>query len=224
MENIKATSFNNQKIEESEVIKRILGGEKELYELLIRRNNQKLYRAIRSYLKDEAEIEDIMQDSYILAYTKLYQFKLQSSFSTWLIRIGINQTLARLKQKGKLYQLNEQSENFKKTEQILEMPDHRQLNPQDKMIQTEAKLLLENAIDLLESKYRTIYILKEVEGMSLKELAVALDLRVSNVKVRLHRAKAMLKENLYDLSIDNEVFEFGFSRCDNITKQVMNRI
>lgn len=224
MENIKTTSFNNQKIEESEVIKRILGGEKELYEILIRRNNQKLYRAIRSYLKDEDEIEDIMQNSYILAYTNLHQFKLQSFFSTWLIRIGINQALARLKEKGKLYHLNEQPENFRKTEQIVEMPDHTQLNPQDKMIQTETKLLLQNAIDHLELKYRTVYILKEVEGMSLKELASALNLTVSNVKVRLHRAKAMLKENLYDLSVDKDVFEFGFSRCDRITKQVMERI
>ena len=103
MEAIKFNDFNNHKIEESEVIKRIIGGEKELYEILVRRNNQKLYRVIRSYIKEEAEVEDIMQDSYVKAFTKLYQFKLESSFSTWLIRIGINETLARLREKGKLY-------------------------------------------------------------------------------------------------------------------------
>src|SRR5690606_36398991 len=84
------------------IINRILGGEKELYEILVRRNNQKLYRVIRAYLKDDAEIEDAMQDSYIKAYTKLYQFKLDSSFSTWLVRIGINQALSRLREKGRL--------------------------------------------------------------------------------------------------------------------------
>src|SRR5690606_34416195 len=183
---------------------------------------QKLYRIIRSYIKDDADIEDIMQDSYVKAFTKLYQFKLDSTFSTWLIRIGINESLARLKEKGKVYHLNEQSENFSNT--ILEIPDSRQLNPQDKMIRNEAKQLLENAIDSLETKYKTVYVMKEVEEMSLKEIAIALDLTVANVKVRLHRSKDMLKEKLYQVVNDKQVFEFGFSRCDRITENVMKRI
>ena len=131
MEAININDFNNHKIKESEVIKRILSGEKELYEILVKRNNQKLYRIIRSYIKDDSEIEDIMQDSYVKAFTKLYQFKLESAFSTWLIRIGINESLARLKEKGKLYHLNEQSDNLRSSNTILEIPDNRQLNPQD---------------------------------------------------------------------------------------------
>jgi len=222
MEAININDFNNHKIEENEVIKRILSGEKELYEILVRRNNQKLYRVIRSYVKDEAEIEDIMQESYIKAFTKLYQFKLESVFSTWLIRIGINESLARLKEKGKLYHLNEQSDNLSNT--ILEMPDNKQLNPQDKMMRKEAKQILENAIDSLDIKYKTVYIMKEVEEMSLKEVSVALGLTIANVKVRLHRSKEMLKEKLYEVSNSKNIFEFGFSRCDKITKNVMNRI
>ena len=223
MEAININDFNNHKIKESEVIKRILHGEKELYEILVRRNNQKLYRIIRSYLKDEAEIEDIMQDSYLKAFTKLYQFKLESTFSTWLIRIGINESLARLKEKGKLYHLNEQSDNLK-SNTILEIPDGKQLNPQDKMIRSEAKQLLENAIDSLDIKYKTVYIMKEVEDMSLKEISIALDLTVANVKVRLHRSKAVLKERLYEVTNDRKIFEFGSSRCDRITENVMKSI
>lgn len=222
MEAININDFNNHKIKENDVIKRILSGEKELYEILVKRNNQKLYRIIRSYIKDDADIEDIMQDSYVKAFTKLYQFKLDSTFSTWLIRIGINESLARLKEKGKVYHLNEQSENFSNT--ILEIPDSRQLNPQDKMIRNEAKQLLENAIDSLETKYKTVYMMKEVEEMSLKEISVALDLTVANVKIRLHRSKEMLKEKLYEVANNNNVFEFGFSRCDRITENVMKRI
>src|SRR5690554_7315579 len=94
MEAVNIKDFKNNKIKEATIIKRILGGEKELYEILVRRNNQILYRIIRSYIKDEAEVEDIMQDSYVKAFTKLYQFKLNSAFSTWLIRIGINESLA----------------------------------------------------------------------------------------------------------------------------------
>lgn len=219
MEAININDFNNHKIKESEVIKRILGGEKELYEILVRRNNQKLYRVIRGYLKDEAEIEDIMQDSYVKAFTKLYQFRLDSAFSTWLIRIGINESLARLKEKGKLYRLNEQSDNLSNT--TLEIPDNRQLNPQDKMIRNEAKQVLENAIDSLDIKYKTVYIMKEVEEMSLKEISIVLNLTVANVKVRLHRSKEMLKEKLYEVANNKNIFEFGFSRCDRITENVM---
>lgn len=222
MEAININDFNNHKINESEVIKRILSGEKELYEILVRRNNQKLYRIIRGYIKDDAEIEDIMQDSYVKAFTKLYQFKLESTFSTWLIRIGINESLVRLKEKGKLYHLNEQTDNLSHT--ILEIPDNRQLNPQDKMIRNEAKQILENAIDSLDLKYKTVYIMKEVEEMSLKEISVVLDLTVANVKVRLHRSKEMLKEKIYEVTNDKNIFEFGFSSCDRITENVMKRI
>lgn len=223
MEAVNINHFNHHKIEESEVIRRILSGEKELYEILVKRNNQKLYRVIRSYLKDEAEIEDIMQNSYIKAFTKLYQFKLEASFSTWLIRIAINEALARLKEKGKLYPINEHIGHHNKNS-ILELPDKRQLNPQEKMIQNEAKHLLENAIDHLGEKHRVVYIMKEVEGMSLKEIAVVLDLTVGNVKVRLHRSKDMLKDKLFEISSNQQVFEFGFSRCDRITERVMGSI
>jgi len=223
MDGVKTNTFSKQKMDEATVVKRVLAGEKELFEILVRRNNQRLYRVIRSYLKDEAEIEDVMQDSFIKAYTKLYQFKLESSFSTWLIRIGINESLARLKKKDKTHHLNEQLDGFKR-HRILEMSDCNQLNPQDRMIQHEAMHLLEKVIDDLDLKYRTVYTLREVEGLSLKETADALGLTVGNVKVRLHRAKMMLKEKLYDRSSDENVFEFGFSRCDSVTEKVMVRI
>lgn len=220
---IDISNSNPQKIGETELIKRILAGEKELYEILVRRNNQKLYRVIRTYLKIEAEIEDVMQNSYIKAYSKLYQFKLNSSFSTWLIRIAINEALARLNEKGKIYNLRGDNRDLSKP-LILEIPDIGELNPQDKMIRKESKVLLENAIDRLEVKYKAVYIMKEVEEMSIKEISDALDITATNVKVRLHRAKLMLKENLYEISADKNVFEFGFSRCDRITENVMNQI
>lgn len=223
MEVIKINDFKNHKILESVIVKRVLGGEKELYEILVRRNNQKLYRAIRSYLKEEAEIEDIMQNSYIKAYTKLYQFKLDSTFSTWLIRIGINESLARLKEKNKQFHLSEQSDGFK-TNSILEIPDNKQLNPQSKMIRNEAKQLLEKAIDDLDSKYKAVYMLREVEEMSLKEISLALNITVANVKVRLHRSKEMLKTKLFEIASDKQIFEFGFSRCDRITENIMKNI
>ena len=223
MEALNINDFNNHKIKEETVIQRILGGEKELYEILVRRNNQKLYRIVRGYLRDENEIEDVMQNSYIKAYTKLHQFNLQSQFSTWLIRIAINESLAALKKKGKILHLNNYNHSTD-DDFVLELPDYKQLNPQEKMAQKEAKQLLENAIDQLELKYRTVYIMKEVEEMSLKEIATTLDISLANVKIRLNRAKDMLKEILYKLSNSKDIFEFGFSRCDRITENVMKQI
>lgn len=220
MEVIRINDFNNYKISDSDIIKRILSGEKELYEILLKRNNQKLYRVIRSYLNDVAEIEDVMQNTYLKAYEKLYQFKHTATYPTWLIRIGINEALARLKEKNKFYDLNDTSDS--KT--ILEMPDSRQPNPENEIIRQESKQLLERTIDSLDTKYKAVYILKEIEEMSIKEIAESLDISIANVKVRHHRAKATLKEKLYDLTINKDVFEFGFSKCDRITENVMKLI
>lgn len=222
MEAVKNIDASHHTLEEQEIIIRILKGKKELYEILVRRNNQKLYRVVRSYLKEDAEIEDVMQDSYVKAFIKLNQFKFESAFSTWLIRIGINEALARLRDKGKIYHLSKLLSTMNYT--LLEVPDYKQLNPQDKMIRKETKQLLENAIDSLELKYRTVYILKEIEEMSLKEIATALDLTVANVKVRLHRSKEMLKDKLFEAANDKQLFEFGFSNCDRITENVMKKI
>lgn len=218
---IKMSDLNKHKISESDIIKRILLGEKELYEILLRRNNQKLYRVIRSYIKSEAEIEDIMQNTYLKAFEKLYQFKHTSTYSTWLIRIGINEVLARLNEKNKVINLNFQAINTE-TPTILEMPDTNQLNPEKKIIRQETKQLLENSIDALEVKYRTIYMLREIEEMSIKEISDCTGISIANVKVRLHRAKKMLKEKLYEYMTNvDELFEFGFSKCDKITDLVM---
>ncbi len=223
MKAININDFNNKKIKESDVIRRIIAGEKELFEILIRRNNQKLYRVIRTYLKNEAEIEDVMQNSYLKAYVKLYQFKLEASFSTWLIRIAINEALARINEKSKIRHINNQIENIEGS-RIIEIQDYKNSNPQDKMIEREMKYTLEKAIDSLDVKYREVYILKEIEEMSSKEVAEALEISVANVKIRLHRAKAMLKETIYELSNEKTVFEFGFSRCDRITEYVMSSL
>lgn len=223
MKVLQINDFNNHTLKEDAIIRRIISGESELYEILVRRNNQKLYRIIRSYLKDEVVIEDVMQNTYVKAYTKLHQFKLDASFSTWLVRIGINEALAEIKEHKKLYNLSTHSINFRGNDTI-EIPDTNDLNPQDKMISNETKHLLELSIDQLETKYKAVYILKEVEEMSLKEIAITLDLTVANVKIRLHRSKEMLKEKLFEISNDKNIFEFGFSRCDRITENVMSRI
>lgn len=215
--------FNYHRISEQDIIDRIKSGEKELYEILLRRNNQKLYRVIKSYISNTQEIEDIMQDTYLRAYERLYQFKNTSKFSTWLIRIGINVTLARLNEKNKVYSINKYP-NHTQINSILEIPDENQLNPESEIIGEEIKKLLEHAVDSLEPKYRVVYIMKEIEGMSINDISECLDLSNVNVKVRLHRARVMVKKQLTLISSKQEIFEFGNSRCDRITNGVMGRI
>jgi len=223
MEPLKIRSIADKKISDNDIVRRILTGEKELYEILLRRNNQTLYRVVRSYLKEEKEIEDIMQNTYLKAFEKLYQFKHRSKFTTWLIRIGINEALTRLKEKGKYFTFYESEDKSSKLN-LLELPDSKQVNPEKKMIRQEAKHMLEKAIDKLDLKYRAVYMLREIEEMSISEISDCLKLSTTNVKVRLHRAKTKIKENLYELSSKKDLYEFGYNKCDNLVEKVMKII
>lgn len=223
MEPLKIRSITDKKISDSDVVRRILAGEKELYEILLRRNNQTLYRVVRSYLKEEKEIEDIMQNTYLKAFEKLYQFKHHSKFTTWLIRIGINEALTRLKEKGKYFTLYESEDKSSKLN-LLEFPDSKQLNPEKIIIRQEAKQMLEKAIDKLDLKYRAVYMLREIEELSISDISDCLKLSNTNVKVRIHRAKSKIKENLYELSSKKDLYEFGYNKCDNLVEKVMKTI
>lgn len=207
-----------------DIIYRILQGEKALYELLLRRHNQKLYRIVRAYLQEGNEIEDVMQNTYLKAYEKLHQFRQNASFSTWLIRIGINEALAKVKEQGKVRSI-QQSSKISHSSLLPQMQNRRQLSPEEVMIQKETKYLIEKLIDLLDAKHKVVFIMKEIEGLSIREIADCLNLSPSNVKVRLHRAKATLKTKLFEVQLHQEgLFEFGYSKCDQLVESVMKRI
>lgn len=219
MEALNKADYKATKIPDNVVVNRVLDGEKELFEILVRRYNQTLYRAVRSYLKSEKDIEDTMQDAYLKAFRKLHQFKNDAAFSTWLVRIGINEALQRIRKQSRV-----QSVKIAQTENDTFQPESRQMDPEQKTIQNETRLLLEKAVDRLPEKYRVVYVLREVEKMDHKSIAKCLALSNSNVKVRFHRSKEMLKEILCKLSNDVELFEFGDSHCDKLTNYVMQNI
>lgn len=220
MEHLRINDHRNYTISDNDVVKRVLGGEKELYEILLRRHNQVLYRVLRGYLNDEDSIKDLMQDTYLKAYEKLYQFKFESAFSTWLIRIGINEALKKIQSNNKLKAVTADTlKVYQPDDQISSIP-----NPEKQMIQNESTRILEQAISELDMKYRVVYIMKEVEEMSIKSIAEILDISESNVKVRIHRSRAMIKDGLYQISKKEDAFEFGFKRCDAIVERVMQKI
>ena len=206
-----------QNIPDRDVVRSVLSGQKERYEILMRRYNGVLYRAIRSFLNDEQEVEDAMQETYLCAYEKLKQYRGEAAFSTWLIRIGINEALKRIRMKKRQLVYSGDTEE----EKYAQIPDTMKRDPENIAIQNETRSQIELAIDSLPEKYRTVFMLREVEGISNEEIASCLDISGVNVKVRLHRAKSLLKETL---SPGIRVFEFGNERCDNLVARVMNRI
>ncbi len=201
------------------VVERILQGQTELFEILMRRYNELLFRTIRSYIDREVDVEDTMQDAYTKAFQKLYQFKNEAMFSTWLVRIGINEALQR-KRKSKKHR----TIDITKESGALQIADTSVMNPESNTIHRESAAFIEKAIDALPTKYKIVYMLREVEGMDILEISKSLELTKSNVKVRLHRARNMMKAYLLKATNTRNIFEFGNSKCDRVVENVIKRI
>jgi RNA polymerase sigma factor (sigma-70 family) len=202
---------------DNELITRILQGEKSLYAIIVRRYNRRLYRAGMSIINDETEVEDAMQVTYINAWENLEKFKFRSSFSTWLTRIMINESLLRIKKRKHFLEMKEDTINDYQQ-------SVNQQNAVSNLINAELKKTLEAAIYNLPEKYRTVFILRELENMSISETKECLSISEVNVKVRLNRAKSMLRNSLSELYKSEGVFEFHLSKCDRMVENVMKQI
>ncbi|HZW38790.1 MAG TPA: RNA polymerase sigma factor [Ignavibacteriaceae bacterium] len=213
-------------LKDEAIIKEVLSGNVALYEAIMRRFNQRLYRIGRGFFKnDDAEIEDIMQFTYVKAYEKLSSFQFRASFATWLTRIFINEALQRLNFRKRF-----DNSFFDKEDEDDSIITHTHIKmiemntPYTKTINNELKELLEAALNKLPEKYRTVFIMREVERMSIQETSQSLKLSETNVKVRLNRAKKMLREELSSYYHADEIFNFNLVRCDVIVKNVFDII
>lgn len=218
---VKLASEGPAQLTDQQVVARVLQGEKGLYEILMRRYNQRLYRAVRGYLTDADDVQDVMQDTYVKAYEKLFQYRHEAAFSTWLIRIGINEALQRLK---RIRSARKHFDPDVRTEGLIQLPDTPMTGPEERTIQQEERAMLERAIVRLPETYRVVYLLREVEGLDVAEVAEALAISESNVKVRAHRAKAMLKDALLAMQPHRDAYIFGNAHCDAMVAAVMARI
>lgn len=202
------------------IISRILLGKREYYEILVRRYNNLFYKTARGILSDEDDIEDVMQEAYIRGFEKLHQFRKEARFSTWLARILINCALQHLnKLKRKSYVSIDELESEEMD--CLQENTHDENNAE---VGENLKKALELAISQLPSKYRLVFILREMEEISVAETATMLDITEDNVKIRLHRAKNMLKEMLKSEASSLDIFTFHASRCSLLAARVMNHI
>lgn len=177
-----------------------------------------LYKTARGILSNESDIEDAMQEAYLRAFEKLHQFRRESKFSTWLTRILINCALRQVnKLKKEPLRIDELQDDDLENFEVLK----EETSPE---IGENLKKAVESAIDHLPSKYRVVFMMREIEQISIAETAAALDLTEENVKIRLHRAKEMLRKILQTELRSLEIFEFQILRCAALAERVMNQI
>lgn len=207
---------------DEQVVSQVLAGQTALFEVLMRRYNERLYRAARAILRDEREAEDVMQQAYVNAYSHLRQFDGRSSFATWLTRIAVHEALARARRRGRYTSLDVADHSpLEFPMRMTPAPD-----PERQAFARELGALLESAIDHLPDGNREVFMLRQVEGMSTAEVGDALGLSEDVVKTRLSRARAALRRDLYERTgqATPETFRFLRPRCDRVVAAVLARI
>jgi len=204
---------------DEEVVKRVLDGETALYELLMRRHNQRLYRVARAILRDDAEAEDVMQDAYVRAYQNLASFEGRAKFVTWLTRIAVHEALTRSRRRLRFQAFDPADES---NGEIMQSPPSSTRSPEQQAYDRELAAVLEKAVLSLSEDHRLVFVLRDVEGMTTEETAHCLNLTEENVKVRLHRARAGLRKRLYRVAgaTASRCFQFHAVRCDRVVKNV----
>jgi RNA polymerase sigma-70 factor, ECF subfamily len=210
--------FSDQLTDE-DVVRRVVAGDAAQFEILMRRHNQRIYRTVRAVLRSEDGVEDVMQQAYLNAYAHLHQFTASAQFSTWLTRIAINEALARRRKRGVAF--NEGEDGV-----MLSLVDTKARNPEQHAAASELRKTMEDEVAALPDSFRLTFMMRDVEGLSTAETAASLGISEDLVKTRLHRARTMLRENLYrraGVTLDS-IFAFGSARCDRVVITVMSRI
>lgn len=210
---------------EADLVALAAAGDGAAFELLMRRHNQLLFRTARSILKNDAEAEDAVQEGYLRAWRALGEFRTESRLSTWLVRIVANEALGRLRRTGAQVIPLEAAMTSPEPETQAAFTDTPQRGPEHSALRSQVRTLLESRIDLLPEVYRTVFMLRAVEEMSVEEVAQALDIPEATVRTRFFRARSLLREGLageMDGAI-GEVFAFDGARCDRIVANVLAR-
>jgi RNA polymerase sigma-70 factor (ECF subfamily) len=207
---------------DEQVVHQVLDGQTALFEVLMRRHNERLYRAARAILRDDREAEDVMQQAYVNAYAHLRQFDGRASFATWLTRIAVHEALARVRRQGRFEVLDPDSPYS----QEFPMRPASTPDPERQAMSREMASLIEAAVDRLPDGMREVFMLREVQGLDTAETAESLGISDDAVKTRLSRAKAALRRDLFERAglAAPSAFSFHQSRCDRIVAAVFARI
>jgi RNA polymerase sigma factor (sigma-70 family) len=206
---------------DTEIISKVLSGETGLYEIIIRRYNPYLFKTGRSYGFSHTDTEDLIQETYLSAYTHLGSFENRSSFKTWLVRIMLNYCYQRTQKFS--FQKETPTDNFIQ-EDTNPMFTSNHSDTDRSVINKELGHVLENALQQIPADYRMVFSLRELSGMNTAETAEALEISESNVKVRLNRAKEMLRTRIEKMYSPEDIFEFNLVYCDSMVERVMQKI
>ena len=212
---------------DADLAHRISAGDAVAFESMMRRYNRSLFRAARSITRDDAEAEDALQDAYLLAYRNMHKYRGESSLSTWLTRIVINEAIVRSRKnsrRAEIIQLAGDDETYTATEDAVEEKGPEQ--PEQTAMRNDARRMLEKKIDALPETFRTVFVLRAVEELSVEETASCLGIPEATVRTRFFRARSMLRESLsreFDFALEG-AFGFDGARCDRIVARTLARL
>jgi RNA polymerase sigma-70 factor (ECF subfamily) len=183
-------------IDDLELVSRTRAGDRTAFDELVNRHASKVFRLARHITRNDAEAEDVLQDAFFKAYSKLDQFNEEAQFYTWLVRITVNEALMKLRKKRNSKTVSLDAEIETDDGNIRREAESPDADPEQEFGQHETREMLESAIDSLDGSYRTVFVLRDVEGLSTQETADMLDLSISAVKSRLLRARLQLRDKL----------------------------
>ena len=213
-------------ISEAELVARARERDEAAIRAIMQANNRRLYRLARGILRNDSEAEDVVQETYVRAFTHLEEFRGDSSLSTWLARIAMNEALGRLRRQRPAVEWTSLPPGTLEA-QIIQFP-HSVLSedPEKSMAQREIQHVVEHAIDELPEAFRIVFITRVIEGMNFEETAEILGLKPETVKTRLHRARTMLRDNVEKKigPVVMEAFPFAGRRCERLTEAVLKRL
>ena len=205
---------------------RAAGGDQSAFESIMRRHNRLLFRISRSILKSDADAEDALQDAYLSAWCGMSGFRAEAKLSTWLARIVINESLKRLRRRSAQVIPLEGSVDLDDEEMEPTMEDDPDRQPERQAMRAEVRLLIEAHIDTLPDAFRTVFMLRAVQELSVEETAQALDIPEATVRTRFFRARSLLREGLardVDVAL-GDAFSFDGARCDRIVANVLAQL
>jgi len=215
-----------EKLEDDRLVELARGRDEAAVRALTQRYNRRLFRVARSILRDDAEAEDVVQETYVRAMTGLEHFRGDASFVTWITRIAMNEALGRLRRRRPTVDWETYGENRMPAEIINFPVSAASSDPERMMAQGEIRVVLEHAIDELPDAFRAVFVARVVEGMSVEETADLFGLQAETVKTRLHRARNLLRDAL-DKRLGpalTTTFPFDGRRCERLTEKVVRRL
>jgi len=211
------------KMPDAELARRVAGGEEAAIRLLTKRYNQTLFRTARAILRDDAEAEDAVQEAYLKAIRGIAGFRSDARLATWMVRIAVNEALGRLRKMKRTAEVIPLAGDLGEGAENHDPMDEKTATPEEETLRAEARRIMESKIDALPEAFRTVFVLRALEELSVEEAATVLDIPEATVRTRFFRARGMLRESLsreLDMALD-DAFHFAGDRCDRITERVV---